>query len=570
MDLAVIDSFARADVPPRSGGRPSDDASESSFSDMLDTRMREREPEPVRERPVASETRADRRDADATRDARQPADTTKAAEPSAEPETDAPKSETVSAKPRVKPKSERDTTNGRDTAAESGTNESPATPAPVGKPATANGVIAAVVAELQNASTGEDAPAETPMGLLVAAVTPGATPQAVAASPVLSLLTDGTVAPPQPATTAPAAATPAAPAPAPAPTTATPAMPATPEFIPELKAATPEPLLVAATNTAPTAPQAQAPVMPDQVIAQAPATTAAVVAPAVAAALAKVDPAARAGDTAAIDAALEALAGETGEEVLPTVTVSNAAQPTASKPAPVLAAPSGYAAQLASQASTAETPAAAPTDVMKDVALDAANADKGFDFSDLTDAGENLAAVKPQETTTTHAASEPTTTRAASPVEAAHRAAARPVAVPIAEQVAVRISKAVSDGVDRISVKLNPAELGQIEIRMEIGPDGKFNAVFAADRPQTVELLQRDARELARSLQDAGLRTDTGSLSFNLRGQNQNQAQNGTGAAGSHPGLGNNAGDLTGDAAPLPTGLYGASNAANGRVDIRV
>ncbi len=146
----------------------------------------------------------------------------------------------------------------------------------------------------------------------------------------------------------------------------------------------------------------------------------------------------------------------------------------------------------------------------------------------------------------------------------------RTAALPVAEQVAVRITKAMADGVDRITVKLNPADLGQIDIRMEIGPDGKFNAVFAADRPQTVELLQRDARELARSLQDAGLHADTGSLSFNLRGQQNQGQQNGGPLAGLQDGSGAHGDELPAEAMPLPANLYNASNAANGRVDIRV
>jgi flagellar hook-length control protein FliK len=50
------------------------------------------------------------------------------------------------------------------------------------------------------------------------------------------------------------------------------------------------------------------------------------------------------------------------------------------------------------------------------------------------------------------------------------------------------------------------------------------------DRPATLDLLQRDARNLERILQDAGLQTDSGSLSFSLRnsgGDAQGQSQGG-------------------------------------------
>jgi hypothetical protein len=103
-------------------------------------------------------------------------------------------------------------------------------------------------------------------------------------------------------------------------------------------------------------------------------------------------------------------------------------------------------------------------------------------------------------------------------------------------------------------------------VRLDIGSDGKIQAVFAADKPQTVEMLQRDARELERSLQDAGLRADSGSLSFNLRGE-QRDANGSTFAGGP---------SRTGDVDALvevpaaAAQVYSGTNAANGRLDIHV
>jgi hypothetical protein len=139
---------------------------------------------------------------------------------------------------------------------------------------------------------------------------------------------------------------------------------------------------------------------------------------------------------------------------------------------------------------------------------------------------------------------------------------------PVVEQVTVRMVKAAADGIDRISIALNPPELGHIEVRMEIGPNGHYKAVFAADRPQTADMLQRNAQELTRSLQDAGLSTDMGSLSFNLRGQGQ---QNNAGHMAR-----NDTGDLKPgvvDVVPevaLPVGVYAGSPNATSRLDIRV
>jgi hypothetical protein len=91
-----------------------------------------------------------------------------------------------------------------------------------------------------------------------------------------------------------------------------------------------------------------------------------------------------------------------------------------------------------------------------------------------------------------------------------------------ADQVAVEIQKAVGAGKDHVRVRLNPAELGQIDISLKVRHDGTIRAIVTADRPETFDLLQRDTRGLERALQDAGLKTDSGSLSFNLRGGENN------------------------------------------------
>ena len=82
----------------------------------------------------------------------------------------------------------------------------------------------------------------------------------------------------------------------------------------------------------------------------------------------------------------------------------------------------------------------------------------------------------------------------------------------------MQIQRAVGDGVSRITVQLKPAELGSIEVQLDLAQDGRVSASILADRPETLDLLQRDARILERSLQDAGLKADSGSLSFDLRG----------------------------------------------------
>ena len=124
--------------------------------------------------------------------------------------------------------------------------------------------------------------------------------------------------------------------------------------------------------------------------------------------------------------------------------------------------------------------------------------------------------------------------QAAARISAMMPAQARPAAaspVPL-DQVAVHIQRAAAAGQDHIRIRLHPAELGQIDVKLKLAGDGVVKAVVTVDRPETFELLQRDARGLEKALQDAGLKTDSGSLSFNLRGQAQYGSDAGRGGSG--------------------------------------
>jgi flagellar hook-length control protein FliK len=103
-------------------------------------------------------------------------------------------------------------------------------------------------------------------------------------------------------------------------------------------------------------------------------------------------------------------------------------------------------------------------------------------------------------------------------------AQARPAASLPAHQVAVHIQRAVSAGQDRIRITLHPAELGQIDVKLSVSNDGAVKAIVSIERPETFELLARDARGLEKALQDAGLKTDSGSLNFNLKGESEQDA----------------------------------------------
>lgn len=101
--------------------------------------------------------------------------------------------------------------------------------------------------------------------------------------------------------------------------------------------------------------------------------------------------------------------------------------------------------------------------------------------------------------------------------------------IPVSEQVAVQMTRAMKNGHDQMTIKLQPGDLGKIEVKIDVGNDGRVTASFSVDQPATLDLLQKDHRGLERALTDAGLKTDSGTLSFNLRNDNggQQQAANG-------------------------------------------
>ena len=84
------------------------------------------------------------------------------------------------------------------------------------------------------------------------------------------------------------------------------------------------------------------------------------------------------------------------------------------------------------------------------------------------------------------------------------------------DQVMFQIQRALPAGGDKITIHLLPRELGRVEVTLELGDDVPIRAVVSVDRAETLDLLQRDARDLERALSDAGFDTDDQSLSFTL------------------------------------------------------
>lgn len=105
-------------------------------------------------------------------------------------------------------------------------------------------------------------------------------------------------------------------------------------------------------------------------------------------------------------------------------------------------------------------------------------------------------------------------------------------AAPVRQVAALTVTLAARDrDEDRLSVALDPAELGRVEISIERqGTTAQVRVL--AERPETLTLLQRDQRELDRLLGQAGIGEGGRALSFGLSdgsgqggGQSQSQPQ---------------------------------------------
>ena len=130
-----------------------------------------------------------------------------------------------------------------------------------------------------------------------------------------------------------------------------------------------------------------------------------------------------------------------------------------------------------------------------------------------------------------------TNTGAANEAAQAQKAAAQQAVAPqkqaafrqaVVDQVTVQITKALHAGADKINIQLKPAALGRIDVQLEVAQDGRVSAIITADNKDTLEMLQRDAKDLAKALQDAGLHADAGNMNFNLREQNREAPEKGS------------------------------------------
>lgn len=162
----------------------------------------------------------------------------------------------------------------------------------------------------------------------------------------------------------------------------------------------------------------------------------------------------------------------------------------------------------------------------------------------------------------------------------------------LAQQVTFAIRKGANEGTSQMHIKLNPIELGGIDIRMEVDADHHVRAILTIERPETYDLLHKDAQHLQKLLGESGLKlADANAIQYEQRsasnlasnsgnstqdwlgsgwfgqqGQAGRHAQNDSGySAARHPS--NDGDDIASTSVNLITYTHGQ---ADGRVNIRV
>lgn len=104
------------------------------------------------------------------------------------------------------------------------------------------------------------------------------------------------------------------------------------------------------------------------------------------------------------------------------------------------------------------------------------------------------------------------------------------------QMLPVEIGMQAVRGAREFQIRLDPAELGRVDVKLHINDKGEVNATMIVERPETLQMLRRDAQTLAQAFDQAGLKQGEDSLSFSLRGDGQHgQQQEQQGRAGRGP-----------------------------------
>jgi flagellar hook-length control protein FliK len=147
-------------------------------------------------------------------------------------------------------------------------------------------------------------------------------------------------------------------------------------------------------------------------------------------------------------------------------------------------------------------------------------------------------------------------------------AAGSETAVPLAG-LAVAIAGRAQAGSSQFDIRLDPPELGRIDVRLGVDGSGQVTTHVTVDRADTLQLLQSQQPQLQQALEQAGLKTADNGLQFTLRDQSF-AGQNGGSNSQQQPAPPTPLVIPESDSAPIDTAqIYARLRLGNG-LDIRV
>lgn len=115
----------------------------------------------------------------------------------------------------------------------------------------------------------------------------------------------------------------------------------------------------------------------------------------------------------------------------------------------------------------------------------------------------------------------------------------------VTQMVNIQLQRNINAKVATMTLQLEPADLGLLDIRLTFDKKGGIRAHLTVDKPETLTLLQKDSHHLEKVLQQSGLDLDENALSFDLRDQRpKHDAEgfndSGTGDSDDHAARGSN------------------------------
>ena len=87
----------------------------------------------------------------------------------------------------------------------------------------------------------------------------------------------------------------------------------------------------------------------------------------------------------------------------------------------------------------------------------------------------------------------------------------------IGHETGIEIARAIDIKSSALTIRLDPADMGRIEVRLSFNDQGSLRAVVSADNPASLDLLRRDSVQLGQALNDAGVQADAQSFRFDSR-----------------------------------------------------